>query len=99
MVVLVTYKNGEDPIKNENTRVLSLLTRFSPIINLRQLSVAIETRVLIRSGPKSKCSFSPTPMMILIKFGCHPLTGCGDIQVLKCSQMDGRTDAGSTGIL
>ena len=31
MVVLATCKNGEDPIKNEGTRVL---TRFSPLIKV-----------------------------------------------------------------
>ena len=46
MVVLVTYKNEEDPIKNEGARVV---TRFSQlyIVTLCELSVAMETRVTI----------------------------------------------------
>ena len=49
MVVLVTCKNKEEPIKNEVARVV---TRFSPIITLWELSVAMETKVLIGSDPK-----------------------------------------------
>ena len=46
MVVLVTYKNEEDPIKNEGARVV---TKFSQlyIVTLCELSVAMETRVTI----------------------------------------------------
>ena len=40
MVVTLTRKNKEDPIKNEGPKVL---TRFSPIIILWELSVAMET--------------------------------------------------------
>ena len=47
MVVLLTYKNEEDPIKTERARVL---TRCSPILTLWELSVAMETRVPIRCG-------------------------------------------------
>ena len=49
MGVLVTCKNKEEPTKNEGARVV---IRFSPIITLLELSVAMETKVLIRSGPK-----------------------------------------------
>ena len=44
----------------------------SPIITLWELSrsVGMETRVLNRSTLKTLCSLSPTPMIILIKFGC-----------------------------
>ena len=46
MVVLVTCKNEVDPIKDEGARVVtSLLKPY-------QSSVAMETRVLIRYGPK-----------------------------------------------
>ena len=48
MVVLVTCKNEEDPIKNEVARV----TQW-------ELSVAMETRVLIRPGPKPNATFPP----------------------------------------
>ena len=57
MDVLVTCKYEEDPIKNEGARVV---TTFFPIITLWELSVAMDTRVLIRSGPKPNASFPPT---------------------------------------
>ena len=47
MPVLVTCMNTEDLIK------------VFPIITLWELSVAIETRVLIRSGAKPNAAFSP----------------------------------------
>ena len=74
MIVLVTCKYEEDPIKNEDTRVL---TRFS----LWELSVAMETRVPIRSGQKPNAAFSPIQMMLWIKFGCNRSTGLRDINV------------------
>ena len=40
------------------------------IITLWELSVAMETRVLIRSGQKPNAANPPPPMMIQIKFGC-----------------------------
>ena len=53
--------------------------------------------------PKTKCSLSPNPMMLLIKFGCNQPVGFRDIHVWKCEHTHGRThartDAGSTGIL
>ena len=54
MVVLVTCKYEEDPIKNEDARVL---TRFSSIITLWELSVSMETRVPIRSDQKPTAAF------------------------------------------
>ena len=57
MVVIVTCKNKEEQIKNEGARVV---TRFSPIITLWELSVAMETRVLIRSYPKHN-TVNPPP--------------------------------------
>ena len=53
MVVLVTCKYEEDPIKNEGASVF-------PIITLWELSVAMDTRVLIRSCPKHNAIFPPT---------------------------------------
>ena len=55
MDVLVTCKYEEDLIKNEGARVL---TTF-PIITLWELSVAMDTRVPIRSGPKPNAAFPP----------------------------------------
>ena len=57
MVVLVIPKNEEDPIKNEIARVA---TTFFPNITQWELSVAMETRVLIQPGPKPYATF-PTP--------------------------------------
>ena len=48
MVALVFYKYKEEPIKNEEAR---LVTGFFPIITLWELSVAMETRILIQSSP------------------------------------------------
>ena len=73
MVFLVNCKNEENPNKNEGARVV---TRFSP---LWKLYVAMETRVLIKSGPKPKAA--PTPMMIQIKFDCNLPTSLNDIHV------------------
>ena len=57
MVVLVTCKNEEDPIKKEGARVA---TRVPPLSRtLWELSVAMETRVLIRSDPKHIAAFPP----------------------------------------
>ena len=56
MVVLVIPKNEEDPIKNEVARVANI----SPIITQWELSVAMQTRVLIRPGPKPNATF-PSP--------------------------------------
>ena len=53
---LVTCKYEEDLIKNEAVRVF---TAFAPIITLWQLSVAMDTRVPIRSGPKPNAAFPP----------------------------------------
>ena len=86
MVALVTCKNEEDQIKNEDAGVL---TRFSPTITLWQLSVSMETRVLIRSSPKSLASFSLSPMMLQLKFDCDQFTGWGNIPVIE--SVDGRT--------
>ena len=52
-----------------------------PIITLWELSVAMDTRVPIRSGPKPNAAFPPTPIMVQIKFRYDWPTGCGDIQV------------------
>ena len=54
MVVLVTCKNKEEPIQNESRH------KVFPIIIQWELSVAMETRVLIRSGPKPN-AINPLP--------------------------------------
>ena len=73
-VILVTCKYEEDPIKNEGARVL---TTFYHIITIWELSVAMETRVPTRSGPKPNAAF-----------WLYRPAGCGDIYVLKCEQTD-----------
>ena len=57
MDVRVTWKYEEDPIKNEGARVD---TTFFSIITLWELSVAMDTRVPIRSDPKPNAAF-PSP--------------------------------------
>ena len=42
--------------------------------------------------PKTLCSQSPTPMMLLIKFGSDRPIGLRDIHVWKCEQTDAGTD-------
>ena len=52
-----------------------------PIITLWELSVVMETRVLIRPGPKPTAVNPPIPMVLQIKLGCDQSTGFGDIHV------------------
>ena len=52
-----------------------------PIITIWELSVAMDTRIPIRSGPKPNEAFPPPQMMVQIKFRYDWPTGCGDIQV------------------
>ena len=42
--------------------------------------------------PKTSCSLSPTPMMLLFKFDSDQHTCWGDIHVWKCLQTDGQMD-------
>ena len=56
MDVLVTCKYEEDPIKNEGAKSGH---NILPIITLWELSVAMDTRVPIRSGPKPNAAFPP----------------------------------------
>ena len=53
MNVLVTCKFEEDLIKNEGASVHNIF----PIITLWELSVAMDTRVPIGSGPKPNAAF------------------------------------------
>ena len=53
----------------------------SSIITLWEQSVAMETRVLIRYGPKPIAGYPPTPKMLLVKFGCNRSPGLIDIHV------------------
>ena len=56
MPVLVICKFEKDQIINNREKVETL---FSPIISQWALSVAMETRVLIQTVPKSYAAFSP----------------------------------------
>ena len=52
-----------------------------PIITLRDLSVAMETRVLIRYGSKPYIAFPLTPVMLQMKFDFNRPAGHRDIHV------------------
>ena len=52
-----------------------------PVISQWGRSVAMETRVLSQSAPKSICSLSPIPVILHIKFDQDWPTGFRDIQV------------------
>ena len=78
MHALVTSKCKKDLKQNNRENVE---TPFSPIITLLELYVAMETRVLIGSGPILNAIFSHTPMMLQIKFNCDWPTGLRDIHV------------------
>ena len=81
VMVLVTCKFDEDPIKNE---VAILRTTFSPLCQW-ELLVAMETRVLIGSTPKCLLSLFPTPMMLHITFNQDWPTCLRDIQSKEIS--------------
>ena len=56
MHVIITCKYEKDRMKNSREKVE---TPFFSIITLWELSADMETRVLIRSGPKPNASFPP----------------------------------------
>ena len=99
MDVLVTCKYEEDPIKNEGARVVTI---FSPIITLWELSVAMDTRVPIRSSPKPNAWPFPHPnngsIKILLRL-THWLQRYSTLKMSTDAQTDTQTDDGSTGIL
>ena len=74
MHVIVTCKYEKDRIKNSREKVATL---FSPIITLRELSVAMETRVSDPIWTKTLCSL----FHILIEFDCDRSAGLRDINV------------------
>ena len=71
--------------------------RFSHYHSLWELYVAMETRVLIRSGSNPNAALSLTPMMLSIKFHCDRPADCGDIHVWKCEQTHPRTHGRTDG--
>ena len=64
MHVLFTCKIEEGLIKNEGIMIAITF----PIVSQWGHLVAVETRVLIQSAPKTLYSLSPTPVMLHIKF-------------------------------
>ena len=74
MTVVVTFKFDEDRIKTEGVSVDMVF----PIISQCELSVAMETAVLMESAPKPKSSRSPIPLIIHIKFDQNWPTDLGD---------------------
>ena len=66
MVVLVICKNKEEPFKNEGAKGGH---KISPIKTIWELSVAMETTVLIQSGPKPNAAYPPPQLCSLIMIG------------------------------
>ena len=85
--------------KNEGARVVTI---FSPIITLWELSVAMDTRVPIRSSPKPNAWPFPHPnngsIKILLRL-THWLQRYSTLKMSTDTQTDTQTDDGSTGIL
>ena len=77
MVVLVTCKNKEETVQMKELE----WSQAFPIITLCELSVAMETRVLIRSSPKPNAVNLHTPIMLQMKFDSDWLAGLRDIHV------------------
>ena len=77
MVVLVTCKNKEEPIKNEGVRVVTRFSSYNPMGAIcchgNQSSDPI--------WPKTLWSQSPTPMMLLVKFDYDQPADLRDIHV------------------
>ena len=69
---------------------------MTTIVNYSEVFVAMETRVLIRSGAKNLIQPFPTPMMLQINLvAIGPLAA----ELFMFKSVDTRTDAGSMGIL
>ena len=77
MVVLVTCKNKEEPIKNEVARVVTRFPHYNPMGAICCHGNQSSDPIL----PKAKCSQSPTPMMLLMKFDYDWPAGFRDIHV------------------
>ena len=73
-VVTCKYKKGSDQKQPRKGGDIVF-----PIISQWDLSVAMETRVLIQSAPKLYAAFSPTPVMLHIKFDQDWPAGFKDI--------------------
>ena len=69
MVVIVTCKNEDDPIKKREIECSQYFPHYNPMG-----AVAMETRVLIQYGPKPNAA-SPTQL----QSKCDLLAGLGDI--------------------
>ena len=74
------FGSGELKLLDEKQMRKSGIT-FSPNITLWELSVAMETRVLISPGLKPRAAFPLTPIMLQIKFDCDLPTGPRNINV------------------
>ena len=82
MHVLVTCKYKKDRIKNNREKVEDTIF---PIKSQWRLSVAMDTRVLIKSASKRYAAFPRPPVMLHIKFDQDWPIGLRDIQVQKCN--------------
>ena len=67
MVVLVTGKNEEDPIKNEGARVLTTLLPLEVYMNVFRRSRAANSAVRSQIGPKFKLIRGITGVLLTYK--------------------------------
>ena len=84
IAVLFTCKNEERP--NQKMKALEWPQHSS--LTLWEVSVAMETRVVIRSDSNFYAAFPQTQMMLQIKFDCDRPAGIRDIHVRKCEHTD-----------
>ena len=78
MHVLATCKYKKYRMKNNREQ---MRTSFFPIISQWEISVAMETNVLIQSAPKTLGNLFLTPVMLHITYDKGWSTGFRDIQV------------------
>ena len=93
MYVIITCKYKKDPIKNSWENVM---TPFSPIITLWELSVAMETRGMIWSASKPNAAFPPPQWCFIQNL---VVIGLLVSEIFMFESVDARTDAGSSPIL
>ena len=77
MVILITCKNEEDPLKIKGARVFTTIS----ILHLMRDICCHGNQSYDPIWPKTHCSLSPDQMMLQIKFDCVLPTGLSDVHV------------------